>query len=109
MDTDDHNAARRRRITRLRHRGWTLLAVTLRRRPLVCQEMVELVTAYLENTLDPVTLARFEAHLRQCDGCATYLAELRVTVATMGRIRDEQLDPVFRTRLLNAFTETAQS
>ena len=91
-----------RRLTRLR----ILLA---RKRPLACQEMVELVTAYLDGALSPAMRARFDAHLKKCDGCATYLEQLRVTVATLGRIRDEQLDPVFLNRLMDAFAETTGS
>ncbi len=80
-----------------------------RRRPLSCQEMVELVTLYLEDALDPPTRARFVAHLEGCDGCATYLEELRATVAVLGTITDEHLDPVFRDRLMIAFAETTGS
>jgi hypothetical protein len=86
-----------------------LLAAASRKPPLACQEMVELVTAYLEGALDGANRARFEQHLKACDGCATYLDELRVTVRTIGAIREEQLDPLFRARLLAAFAETAGS
>lgn len=79
------------------------------RRPLACQDVVELVTAYLEGTLDQAVRARFEVHLRDCDGCAAYLEEMRVTVSTLGTIRDEQLDPVYRARLLAAFAEATGS
>lgn len=80
-----------------------------RNRKLVCQEVVELVTAYLDGALDPVTRARFQAHLEGCDGCATYLDQLRATVVTVGEIRDEDLDPVYRMRLMDAFAETTGS
>jgi anti-sigma factor RsiW len=80
-----------------------------RDRKLVCQEVVELVTAYLDGALDPVTRARFQAHLEGCDGCATYLDQLRATVVTVGEIRDEDLDPVYRMRLMDAFAETTGS
>lgn len=80
-----------------------------RNRKLVCQEVVELVTAYLDGALDPVTRARFQAHLEGCDGCATYLDQLRATVVTVGEIREEDLDPVYRMRLMDAFAETTGS
>ena len=80
-----------------------------RNRKLVCQEVVELVTAYLDGALDPVTRARFRAHLEGCDGCATYLDQLRATVVTVAEIRDEDLDPVYRMRLMDAFAETTGS
>jgi anti-sigma factor RsiW len=71
--------------------------------PMDCNELVELVTAYLDGALDPDTLARVEAHLGDCDGCVNYVQQFRETVRTVGKIRDDQLDPAFRNRLLDAF------
>ncbi|WP_235659826.1 anti-sigma factor family protein [Mycobacteroides abscessus] len=73
------------------------------------EEMVELVTAYLEDALDADDRARFETHLHGCEGCAAYLDQLHATVGTLGGIREEHLDPVYRARLLAAFAETAGS
>jgi anti-sigma factor RsiW len=75
----------------------------MRRSRLKCKDMVEIVTAYLDDALDADTRRRFEAHLSGCDGCDNYLEQMRVTLATLGRIRDEDLDPVYRSRLLDAF------
>jgi anti-sigma factor RsiW len=68
-----------------------------------CNELVELVTAYLDGSLDLDTRARFDEHLLECDGCENYLQQFRDTVRAVGRIRDDQLDPAFRDRLLDAF------
>lgn len=68
-----------------------------------CNELVELVTAYLDGALDPETHARFDWHLTECDGCADYLEQIRSTVRTLGRIGDSEIDPAFRGRLLEAF------
>jgi anti-sigma factor RsiW len=70
-----------------------------------CNELVELVTAYLDGSLDPQTRARFDAHLLECDGCDNYLQQFRETMRTLGKISDEQLDPAFRSRLLDAFKD----
>jgi anti-sigma factor RsiW len=70
-----------------------------------CNELVELVTAYLDGSLSPETRARFDEHLLGCDGCENYLEQFRVTIATIGKVKDEQLDPVFRARLLEAFRD----
>jgi len=45
-----------------------------------CQELVELVTDYLEGALDPDDRARFDAHLDECAGCRAYLAQMRSTL-----------------------------
>jgi predicted anti-sigma-YlaC factor YlaD len=68
-----------------------------------CNELVELVTAYLDGSLDMETRARFDMHLLECDGCENYLQQFRETVRTVGKIRDHELDPAFRNRLLDAF------
>jgi len=70
-----------------------------------CNELVELVTAYLDESLDPETRARFDLHLLDCDGCTNYLQQFRTTVATLGNVRDDHLDPTFRRRLLDAFKD----
>lgn len=68
-----------------------------------CNELVELVTAYLDGALDLETRARFDLHLLDCVGCDNYLQQFRITVQTLRSASDEQLDPVFRDRLLAAF------
>ena len=70
-----------------------------------CNELVELVTAYLDDSLDPDTRARVDLHLLECDGCENYLRQFRATIRTIGTIDDGQLDPDFRGRLLNAFRD----
>jgi anti-sigma factor RsiW len=71
--------------------------------PMDCNELVELVTAYLDGALDPDTQARFDEHLLGCEGCENYLQQFRETVRTVGKISDDELDPAFRNRLLDAF------
>lgn len=73
--------------------------------PMDCNELVELVTAYLDGSLDLDTRARFDMHLLDCDGCKNYLQQFRETVRTVGKIRDDELDPAFRNRLLEAFKD----
>jgi anti-sigma factor RsiW len=68
-----------------------------------CNELVELVTAYLDGSLDADTRDRFDAHLLECDGCENYLQQFRTTVQTLGTIRDDDIEPEFRDRLLGAF------
>jgi anti-sigma factor RsiW len=44
------------------------------------EEIVELVTDYLEGVLDPEMAAEVQAHLELCDGCATYVEQMRATI-----------------------------
>ena len=70
-----------------------------------CNELVELVTAYLDGALDPDASARFDMHLTECEGCENYLQQFRETVRTVGKIGNDELDPAFRSRLLEAFKD----
>jgi anti-sigma factor RsiW len=45
-----------------------------------CQELVELVTEYLENRLTAEDRVRFEKHLLTCPPCTSYLAQMRTTI-----------------------------
>ena len=73
--------------------------------PMDCNELVELVTAYLDGSLDLEDRARFDLHLLECDGCENYLQQFRSTVATVGKIPIEDLDPTLRNRLVEAFRD----
>jgi predicted anti-sigma-YlaC factor YlaD len=71
-------------------------------RELACQEVVELVTAYLEDALDPAGRERFEEHLVLCDGCQNYLDQMRTTVRLTGRL-EQELPPELEEQMLEAF------
>ena len=68
-----------------------------------CQELVELVTDYLEERLSPVDRVRFESHIAECEYCATYLEQMRQTIRTLGRISEESLTDDARETMLEAF------
>ena len=70
---------------------------------LTCQQLVELVTDYLESTLPPEMHRRFEAHLDRCAACQTYVAQMRTTIALTGRLREDDLAPETRAHLLDLF------
>lgn len=76
---------------------------------ITCQEVVELVTAYLEGALEAEEAAVFEQHLNFCDGCVWYVDQVRTTIATLGRIDEEQLPAETRERLMTAFRDWRRS
>jgi anti-sigma factor RsiW len=51
---------------------------------LSCQELVELVTDYLEDAMAPDERARFDAHVAECPGCERYLEQMRATIELAG-------------------------
>ena len=74
-----------------------------------CQEVVELVTEYLDRAMPPDEVARFEHHLVLCDGCDYYVEQIRLTIAAVGRIGDEHVPPEMREALVAAFRDFKRS
>jgi anti-sigma factor RsiW len=72
-------------------------------RDLACQEIVELVTDWLEGALDPETHAAVEAHLAGCPHCTDYVEQVRLTIRVAGTITADDLSPEFRAGLVEAF------
>ncbi len=62
-----------------------------RDRGIVCREAVELMAAYLDGVLPADDRARLEGHLAGCPHCTEYLAQLRVTIDTLGHVEPEDL------------------
>ena len=78
-------------------------------RRVTCQDVVELVTAYLEDALSEEDRAEFEEHLLVCDGCVRYLQQMRRTINLVGKVREESLSPQTRQGLLEAFADWKRS
>ncbi len=76
---------------------------TLQTDEMRCREVVEVITSYLEGTMDGADAARFEAHLAGCDACGAYLAQMRATIAALGHLPPESLSPRAREEILAAF------
>ena len=57
------------------------------RAEMTCEELAELVTAYLDGALPPEERARFEGHRQACPVCETHVAQVRLTVAALGQLR----------------------
>jgi anti-sigma factor RsiW len=72
---------------------------------LSCQELVELVTDYLEGALDERDLGAFERHLEHCDGCREYVEQLRTTIRLTGAVTLDDLSTEAETTLLQAFRD----
>jgi anti-sigma factor RsiW len=65
----------------------------LRRADIPCQQVVEMVTDYLEGSLPRRQRRRLERHLAGCPHCSEYLAQIRATIRLTGRLRSEDLSP----------------
>lgn len=75
-----------------------------RRRPsLACQEVVELVTDYLEDALPAGDRRRFETHLRRCPHCSEYLEQMRTIIRQTGSLTPQDLSPKVQDEFLVLF------
>ena len=74
-----------------------------RRRRLGCQEVVELITDFLEGALSPEVRARLEDHLGACRSCAAYLAQMRTMARALGRLSAPAVDPGAREELIASY------
>ena len=72
---------------------------------LSCQELVELVTEYLEGVLPADDRARFEQHLEPCAGCREYVAQIRTTIELAGEVTPADLTFEAEQALLAAFRD----
>ena len=75
---------------------------------LTCQELVELVTDYLEGALSVRDRERFEVHLLDCDDCPIYLEQIRVTIRTVGSLTEQRMSQTAKEDLLRRFSAWKQ-
>ena len=76
---------------------------------IVCRELVELVTPYLENAMPAHERALLEQHLAECDGCQTYVQQMRLTIQAIGHVPDEAITSQTREQVLAIFRAWRES
>lgn len=69
-----------------------------------CVDLVERVTEYLEQALDPTDMVRFRDHLRMCTGCEAYVDEVLLSLRVMSAVPEERLSDGLETSLLEIFS-----
>jgi anti-sigma factor RsiW len=75
------------------------------RSSVACQELVELVTDYLEGRLPRRTRRAVDRHLASCPHCREYLAQMRRTIELTGGLSDEQVPDEVLDALQRAYDE----
>jgi anti-sigma factor RsiW len=73
--------------------------------PLSCQELVELVTTYLEGALPEDERVSFDHHIEGCAGCREYVRQMRQTIELTGRLTPADVSPEAEAALLAAFRD----
>jgi anti-sigma factor RsiW len=72
-----------------------------------CQQIVGLVTDYLEAGLSPAERLAFEQHVSFCPPCRGYLAQLRKIHRAAGSMREDDVPPELRDAIVGAFRDWA--
>ena len=70
-----------------------------------CNQVVELATDYVEGALPPELVEPFEMHLNFCDGCFSFIEQIRTTAELGGRMTEEQIPEETKAKLLAAFRD----
>ena len=78
-------------------------------RHVTCQEVVELVTDYLEGALSAEETSLFEQHLNFCEGCVTYVSQIRAASAALRRLDSDDMPPNTLDGLMAAFRSWKRS
>jgi len=73
-----------------------------------CQEVVELVTDYLEKALLPETQAQVEEHIETCPGCNTFYEQVQQTIMMLRKLSEQQTFPETKQDLLEIFRSWKQ-
>jgi predicted anti-sigma-YlaC factor YlaD len=82
--------------------------MNVNKKELNCQEVVELVTDYLEQALVPELRALFEAHIAECPGCTTYIEQVQHTIMMLRKLAEEPVFPETKQDLLEIFRNWKQ-
>jgi anti-sigma factor RsiW len=82
-----------------------MMRLRIRPRGLTCQQVVDLVTDYLEGALTARQRRRFEAHLAGCVHCPEYLAQMRATIDLAGSITPDDLTPQMQAEFIGLFRQ----
>jgi anti-sigma factor RsiW len=70
---------------------------------MTCRQAVALVTDYLDGALTGEQAALFRAHLAECPHCTEHLAQIKATVAAVGHVGAEDLDPLAWADLIDLY------
>jgi anti-sigma factor RsiW len=74
-----------------------------------CGELVEVITAYLDDALDQPSHDAVENHLSCCSACGHYLDQFRTTISALADPPPEKLSGRTRDRLMSAFRNRRQN
>jgi anti-sigma factor RsiW len=72
-----------------------------------CAQIVEMVTDYLEDALEPERRLLFEEHLAGCPPCTRYVEQIQITLTNLGTVNDRDLSEQAWAELRSALRDLA--
>jgi len=66
-----------------------------------CQEIVGLLADYLDDSLDPATARRLQAHLEGCAPCVAFVNTYKGTVKAVRQLKEADIPTELKDRLLS--------
>jgi anti-sigma factor RsiW len=70
-----------------------------------CNELVEVITDYIEGDLPAEDVTIFEKHLAECPGCQTYLEQMRRVIRAAGKLEEQHIPSQGKEELLKVFRD----
>jgi len=70
-----------------------------------CEEVVNVLSDYLEGTLDPELAAIITRHLQDCPDCDAFMRTYAATVRMTGELTTEEIPEALRQRVRYALEE----
>jgi predicted anti-sigma-YlaC factor YlaD len=70
-----------------------------------CRQIVDLAAEYLEGALPSDESTLFELHLDSCEGCFTFVNQIRDTAGLAAQVEHDTLPETLRADLLQAFRD----
>lgn len=74
-----------------------------------CRNIVELLGEYLDGELDPATAEALRAHMADCPECTAFVNTYRGTTRVTRQLKEEQLPPALKERLVTFLRQQKQS
>lgn len=74
-----------------------------------CREVVDVLTDYLEGALPADQRAALEQHLLTCEGCTSYVDQMRTSIGLTGRLQQEDVPAAVMDKVLQMFEDRSPS
>ena len=75
---------------------------------MTCQDVIALLSRYLDGALSPGQWTQLETHLAACGNCSEHLAQIRASIRLAGQTEPDELDPATRNALSDLYRSWQQ-